>query len=201
MSSSRNALLPYTDIKAVNGDVCAAFDQRAYLADQREIATADLLDHLEHLRYLAVEYVTAPQSRAVAEIWIGQLVDELARRQRLLARGDAISPSWPRKRLDIPARITAVKTAWPVEKMSTELLGCTLRRYGKDRFKARCPFHEERTPSFTVFTAEDRAWCFGCNQGGDVLELAGLYFNHHRFLDQLECLERFAGIAPPGSES
>jgi DNA primase len=35
-------------------------------------------------------------------------------------------------------------------------------------FKGLCPFHNERTPSFYVFT-ETQTWhCFGCNQGGDV---------------------------------
>lgn len=34
-----------------------------------------------------------------------------------------------------------------------------------------CPFHDERTPSFHVYTKENRVWCFGCNQGGDSIRL------------------------------
>ena len=42
-----------------------------------------------------------------------------------------------------------------------------LQKSGKS-FKGRCPFHNERTPSFHVF-AESQTWrCFGCNEGGDV---------------------------------
>src|SRR3989442_4423319 len=42
-----------------------------------------------------------------------------------------------------------------------------LQKSGKS-FKGRCPFHNERTPSFHVF-AESQSWrCFGCSEGGDV---------------------------------
>lgn len=189
-------LLPHTNIAIKDDGLVFSFDRRAYARTMSEIATVDLLDELEHARYLAVEYASLPDSRAVAEIQVKALADELARRQRLIATGDDYAPRWPRKRPDVPARIVAVKAAWPVERMVTELLGCQLERAGKDRLKSRCPFHDERTPSFTVFTPEARAWCFGCNQGGDVIELAGLYFGRDRFIDKLESLERFAGIVP-----
>ena len=43
-----------------------------------------------------------------------------------------------------------------------------LRKAGA-RFSGRCPFHEERTPSFSVNA--DRGWyhCFGCGVGGDTI--------------------------------
>ncbi len=43
----------------------------------------------------------------------------------------------------------------------------SLKRSGKD-FKGRCPFHEERTPSFYVVPAKGFYKCFGCNESGDV---------------------------------
>jgi len=193
MTAQPATLLPYTDLRIVSGELQARFREDAYRRFLGELATRDLLDELEHLRYLAVELAGTP-SRAVAEVGIRQLTDELARRQQLIARGDPIAPTWPRRRTDIPARIAAVKAAWPVARMVTELMGCQLKPYGRERLKGLCPLHEERTPSFTVFPAEARAHCFGCGRGGDVLALAGLYFGHTRFIDQLECLERFAGI-------
>src|SRR5215208_5115388 len=42
-----------------------------------------------------------------------------------------------------------------------------LRRTG-ERFVGLCPFHEERTPSFSVDAREKLYYCFGCEAGGDV---------------------------------
>lgn len=42
-----------------------------------------------------------------------------------------------------------------------------LRRQG-ERFTGLCPFHEERTPSFSVNPTEKLYYCFGCEAGGDV---------------------------------
>ena len=43
-----------------------------------------------------------------------------------------------------------------------------LRRSGA-RWMGRCPFHEERTPSFSVNAAEKLFYCFGCGKGGDLV--------------------------------
>jgi len=43
---------------------------------------------------------------------------------------------------------------------------------GPNEFKAKCPFHDDSTPSFTVFH-KDGAWafhCFGCEAQGDIFE-------------------------------
>ncbi len=44
-----------------------------------------------------------------------------------------------------------------------------LRRAGQ-RFTGLCPFHEERTPSFSVDPAQKLYYCFGCEAGGDVFQ-------------------------------
>src|SRR5919199_3637958 len=43
-----------------------------------------------------------------------------------------------------------------------------LRRVG-GRYTGRCPFHEERTPSFSVNPQEKLFYCFGCGKGGDLI--------------------------------
>lgn len=51
-------------------------------------------------------------------------------------------------------------------------MGVTLDRNGQE-FETCCPFHEERTPSFTVFPGRDGVWryhCFGCGAKGDVID-------------------------------
>jgi DNA primase len=43
-----------------------------------------------------------------------------------------------------------------------------LRKQGS-RFMGRCPFHEERTPSFSVNAHDKLFYCFGCSRGGDLI--------------------------------
>ncbi len=43
-----------------------------------------------------------------------------------------------------------------------------LRKSGA-RWTGRCPFHEERTPSFSVNAADKLFYCFGCGKGGDLI--------------------------------
>jgi DNA primase len=55
----------------------------------------------------------------------------------------------------------------------------SLRKQGA-RLVGRCPFHEERTPSFSVNPGEGLFYCFGCHKGGDLItfvrETQGLDF-------------------------
>ncbi|MFP6582449.1 MAG: CHC2 zinc finger domain-containing protein, partial [Candidatus Hydrogenedentota bacterium] len=43
-----------------------------------------------------------------------------------------------------------------------------LKPSGHGRLKALCPFHQEKTPSFTVSRDNQSFFCFGCEKGGDV---------------------------------
>src|SRR5579875_1622791 len=55
-----------------------------------------------------------------------------------------------------------------------------LRRAGPDEYVGRCPFHDERTPSFGVDPHKKVYHCFGCQASGDVftfvMETEGLSF-------------------------
>ena len=64
-----------------------------------------------------------------------------------------------------------------------ELVGARtdgLRRSGADSYIGRCPFHDERTPSFSVKPSSKVYYCFGCQAAGDafnfVMETEGLDF-------------------------
>jgi DNA primase len=59
-----------------------------------------------------------------------------------------------------------VAAADMVEVVSTRT---PLRRASGSRFTGRCPFHEEKTPSFSVNPVEKLYYCFGCGKGGDVI--------------------------------
>lgn len=45
----------------------------------------------------------------------------------------------------------------------------TLKRSGGGSFTGLCPFHDERTPSFSVTPSRGFFYCFGCGEGGDVI--------------------------------
>jgi DNA primase len=62
-----------------------------------------------------------------------------------------------------------------------------LRRVGA-RFTGRCPFHEERTPSFSVSQAEKLYHCFGCGKGGDAISFV-------REIEQLDFAEAVVWLA------
>jgi DNA primase len=65
-----------------------------------------------------------------------------------------------------------------------------LRRAGA-RYTGRCPFHEERTPSFSVNATDKLYYCFGCGKGGDVISFVRETENLP-FVEAVEALaERF----------
>lgn len=62
--------------------------------------------------------------------------------------------------------ITFVRERSDIERVVSEVV--SLRGRG-DALKGLCPFHEEKTPSFTVNTSRNLWHCFGCGEGGDVI--------------------------------
>lgn len=67
-----------------------------------------------------------------------------------------------------------------------------LQRKGPS-FKALCPFHKEKTPSFTVDATKQYFHCFGCNAGGDVFNFVMQYENVG-FVDAAHILADRAGL-------
>lgn len=70
-----------------------------------------------------------------------------------------------------------------------------LRKAGKD-FQARCPFHDERTPSFTVSQSKQFYHCFGCGAGGNVISFL-MDYDHMEFPEAIEELAGRVGMQIP----
>jgi DNA primase len=69
----------------------------------------------------------------------------------------------------------------------------TLRPAGGGNLKGLCPFHDEKTPSFTVSPARGVYYCHGCGQGGDAIKFL-MDAEHLSFIESVERLASRSGI-------
>ncbi len=68
----------------------------------------------------------------------------------------------------------------------------SLKRAGSN-LKGLCPFHSEKSPSFTVYPANNSFYCFGCGAGGDQVSFI-MRAEHLDYPDAIEFLAKRAGV-------
>jgi len=68
----------------------------------------------------------------------------------------------------------------------------SLKRAGSN-LKGLCPFHSEKSPSFTVFPADNSFYCFGCGVGGNAITFVR-QIEHLDYPDAVKFLAKRAGI-------
>ena len=73
--------------------------------------------------------------------------------------------------------------------------GVPLKLSGKN-YKACCPFHDEKTPSFTVSSEKQMFYCFGCQMGGNTITFLQKYENKP-FIESVEWLANRVGVPLP----
>ena len=94
----------------------------------------------------------------------------------------------------IPQEIIAqIKDRNDIESVISQYV--VLDKRGKT-YKGLCPFHNEKTPSFTVYPQSDSFYCFGCKLGGDVLTFTGL-IEHLDYVESIKFLADRSGIVIP----
>lgn len=71
----------------------------------------------------------------------------------------------------------------------------TLKRAGSN-LKGLCPFHSEKTPSFTVYPVTQSFYCFGCGAAGDVISFV-MRAENLDYVSAIETLAKRAGIDLP----
>lgn len=81
---------------------------------------------------------------------------------------------------------SAVERAREVPILEVVGLECNLRRSGHN-YTAKCPFHDERTPSFYVYPEKNNFHCFGCGVHGDVISYV-MRLNQLGFKDAVKML-------------
>lgn len=77
--------------------------------------------------------------------------------------------------------------------------GVPLRPAGKD-YKANCPFHDEKTPSFSVSPQKQIFYCFGCQTGGNVISFVQKR-EGKSFVESVEWLASRLGMALPTQDA
>ena len=87
--------------------------------------------------------------------------------------------------------ITAVKERTSIEDVVRDHV--TLRPAGVGSLKGLCPFHDEKSPSFTVRPAVGSYHCFGCGEGGDVISFVQKV-EHLTFTESVERLAAKLGL-------
>ncbi|MFC1748328.1 DNA primase [Pseudomonadota bacterium] len=74
-----------------------------------------------------------------------------------------------------------------------------LRKAGRD-YQARCPFHEEKSPSFTVSQNKQFYHCFGCGAHGTAISFL-MEYEHMEFIEALKELAHKTGVQLPETEN
>lgn len=134
--------------------------------------------------------------RLLCEVNLAMCNLELLERERASAAGARREdrtggvPAWViadiKQRLDLADLITR----W----------GLTDLRPIGNRYVGCCPFHEERTPSFSVYP-DQHFYCFGCEAHGDVFDIAMRHGPWLSFRDAAEGLADAAGVNWPPAET
>lgn len=90
-----------------------------------------------------------------------------------------------------PEKIEQIKEANDIVDVISSYV--TLKKSGSN-YKALCPFHQEKTPSFNVNPQKQMFYCFGCNVGGNVFNFIQKIENI-TFIESVRLLAKRAGIS------
>jgi DNA primase len=87
--------------------------------------------------------------------------------------------------------VAAVRDKARIDEVARDYVA--LKPAGGGSFKGLCPFHDERSPSFHVTPSKGMYYCFGCQEGGDVISFVQK-LDHLTFAEAVEKLAGRTGI-------
>ena len=90
--------------------------------------------------------------------------------------------------------IEAVKERTDIVQLVGQYL--TLKKSGHDSLTGLCPFHQEKTGSFSVSPGKQVFYCFGCGKGGDVFNFV-MDLEKSAFPEAVRTVAEKCGIAIP----
>ena len=175
-------------------------DHNEYAQELRYLTVAQLEDTLEIKRWQVIDpQASSDASRYFFAGQIEAIITELERRRALLKNHsrDPLAPGWKGGSIASHRdRIERIKQRWPLDLFLQQSLGCKLIKRSNGSYVTNCPFpnHDDKTPSFKVNVAKSYGYCFGCQRGGDVIEIARWYLNTSSFMETLVALEKEGDI-------
>src|SRR5437773_4837568 len=87
--------------------------------------------------------------------------------------------------------VEAVKERTDLVKLVAQYL--TLKKSGHDSMSGLCPFHQEKTPSFSVSPAKQVFYCFGCAKRGDAITFLR-ELDHPGYVEAVDALAQHADV-------
>ncbi|HPO22056.1 MAG TPA: DNA primase [Smithellaceae bacterium] len=91
------------------------------------------------------------------------------------------------------SKIEEIKSRVDIVELASEYL--TLKKAGRN-YLGLCPFHQEKTPSFTVNREKQIFYCFGCGEGGNVITLL-MKIANKSFPEAVKYLAEKTGVLLP----
>ena len=86
----------------------------------------------------------------------------------------------------IEGQITDADITQAKSRPISDLFAGKLTRSGQ-RLTGKCPFHDEKTGSFVIYTNQNSWWCFGCSEGGSVVDFV-MKQQNLKFIDAINYL-------------
>ena len=99
--------------------------------------------------------------------------------------------AWPRDEQDQAGGHRRSQGAHGHRRLVSQYL--TLKKTGHDSLSGLCPFHQEKTASFSVSPAKGVFYCFGCGEGGDAIKFLR-QLESFSYVEAIERLAQQAGV-------
>ncbi len=69
------------------------------------------------------------------------------------------------------------------------------------KYLMKCPFHDEKTPSFAIFPNSNSFCCYGCGQSGDIIDLVAHFEGYTKRWDAISKLAEIFEVSIPSGKT
>jgi hypothetical protein len=157
----------------------------------------DLRFHIFKLETLKRQYESEGKKGdgKMVELFMEEHKKELAGLQKKLdweslKLSSLIDPDKREKLVAWKRRIEIIKSNVPIDQVVSQYV--SLRKSGS-KFIGKCPFHDDKNPSFVAYPETSSYYCFGCRKSGDIFGFI-MEIEKLSFKDAVEALSRYSGL-------